>query len=166
MPHSQFAATRGFPAGPLGGCRRIPHGVSRVSVWPIFRRIFDPYHQYEPANAPKTDLKRPSDLHHPEFSYTLLEARPETPSRLQIANEAQSAAPQVLDVAPLRRQPSGTTSRTSSQFSLREGFSAGPLARTSHRFRSEAAETSCHAGFFVIRPTQAHLQCVEKGELR
>ena len=42
----------------------------------------------------------------------------------------------------------------------------GVLARTSHQFRSETAETSCHAGFFVTRPPQAHLQCVEKGELR
>jgi len=70
-----------------------------------------------------------------------LEARPETPSRLQIANEATptlglasqsgslSATPEVLEVEELRLRPSGAASRTSSRFSLREWFSAGSLVR-------------------------------------
>ena len=41
-------------------------------VWPLFRRILDPYHQYEPTNPPKNDLKRPSEIHPPSMPYTLL----------------------------------------------------------------------------------------------
>ncbi len=41
-------------------------------VWPLFRRILDPYHQYEPSNPPKNDLKRPSEIHPPSMPYTLL----------------------------------------------------------------------------------------------
>lgn len=55
------------------------------------------------------------------------EARPETHSRLRIANEARSSAPQVLEVAGLRLRPCGTKSHTSSRFSFRGGFPVGPL---------------------------------------
>ena len=41
-------------------------------VWPLFRRILDPYHQYEPSNPSKNDLKRPSEIHPPSMPYTLL----------------------------------------------------------------------------------------------
>jgi len=53
-------------------------------------------------------------------------ARPERLSRLRTANEARSAAPEVLEEEALRLRPSDAASRTSSRFSLREGFPAGP----------------------------------------
>ena len=66
----------------------------------------------------------------------MVEARPETPTRLQIANEAQSAPPQVLEVEALRLRPSGGTSHTTSRFSLRGGFPAGPLEACPHNWNS------------------------------
>ena len=80
----------------------------------------------QPKPGEKYGLAQP-ERRRQSMRCTLLEARPESPSRLQTANEAQSAAPEVLDVEELRPRPSDTTSRTSSRFSLREGFPAGPL---------------------------------------
>jgi len=57
----------------LGGCRALNQRRLSGVVWPLFRRILDPYHQYEPANPPKNDLKRPSEIHPPSMPYTLLE---------------------------------------------------------------------------------------------
>ncbi len=56
-----------------------------------------------------------------------LEARLEASSRLRIANEVQSAAPEVLEVEGLHLRPSGAASRASSRLSLRGGVPARPL---------------------------------------
>ncbi len=53
------------------------HHERRLSgvVWPVFRRILDPSHQYDQSNPSNSDLKRPSELHHPDLSDRLLAAR-------------------------------------------------------------------------------------------
>ncbi len=58
----------------LGGCRPLNQRRLSGVVWPLFRRILDPYHQYHPANPPNNDLKRLSEIHPPSMPYTLLGA--------------------------------------------------------------------------------------------
>ncbi len=55
-----------------GTCSAKSNGCFSGVVWSLFRRIFDPYHQYEPANSPDKDLKRPAKLRRSFSRYRLL----------------------------------------------------------------------------------------------
>ncbi len=70
--HLAALATKAGKKCGLGACSaKMNGGVWRV-VWPLSRRIFDPYNQYEPANPPEKDLKRPAKLRRSFLRYRLL----------------------------------------------------------------------------------------------
>jgi len=73
-------------------------------------------------------------------AWLVLEARPETTSRPQVATQARPVIPQVLEAEETQLRPPEITAPTSSRSSLGEGSSAGPPHRHEPTMESRARD--------------------------
>ncbi len=96
--HFAALATKAGEICGLEACSAKDKPRSSGVVWPLFRRIFDPYHQYEPANPPINDLQRPAKLRCSFLPYRL-------PIAYIIVGTVLLAATAVVAEVPVRPQP-------------------------------------------------------------